>query len=255
MYEVFVMSLREYWNELGEVAKDVDDSINELQEVLSSHFEKKVSWVEPELDPAKADEEIDVDILDELQLSSLHAVAAKLELDGNLEGLTLDPEDPFENEVFDRLADMGDGEEGELEHFTHILSIGNSAECFVVPADLPFVAQINVNDDDEEEEDCGCDDDCEDCDCEDNNSVDISSQAALRRELDRLAKALELDTSLKLEDCESLEFDDEDNFRYAKLGWYILSTRLDEAIKAKLPLIIRYVEDEELDDIEDENEE
>lgn len=254
MYEVFVMSLREYWNELGEVAKDVDESIAELQEVLSSHFEKEVNWVEPELDPAKANEEIDVDIIDELQLSSLHAVAAKLELDGNLEGLELDPEDPWENEVFERLTGKGDADGAELEHYIHILSLGNSAECFVVPADLPFVAQINVNDDDEED-DCECEDDCDDCDCYDENSVDISSQMALRRELNKIAKALELDTSLKLEECESLEFDDEDDLRYAKLGWYILSARLDEAIKAKLPLIIRYVEDEELDDIDDEDEE
>ena len=42
-------------------------------------------------------------------------------------------------------------------------------------------------------------------------------------------------------------------YRHAKIGWYIMSSKIDEAIKAKLPLIIRFSDEDEYDDIEDED--
>lgn len=257
MFELFAMSLREYWNEVDE-ASNVEDSIAELQGVLSEHFGKKVTWEEPELDPSKKDEEIAVDVIDDRQISAVHAVAAKLELDGNLDGFEFDPEEPWDCQIFERLADEIEDEasDGELEKFCHLLSIGNSAECIAIPVDLPFVAQINIDDNEEDEDEhkhhCDCDDD--ECCCdEDDNSIDIASLPALRRELDMIADALKIDKSIDIDSVDDVAFDDDDMYRHAKIGWYIMSAKIDEALKAKLPMIIRFVDDDEYDDIEDED--
>ena len=69
MFELFAMSLREYWNEVDESDSDVSHSIAELQDVLSEHFGREIRWDEPELDPDKQDEEISVDVIDDRQLS------------------------------------------------------------------------------------------------------------------------------------------------------------------------------------------
>jgi len=254
MFELFAMSLREYWNEV-EDGGNVEDSIAELQGCLSEHFGKEVSWEEPEADPSRKDEEIAVDVIDDCQLSAVHAVAAKLELDGNLDGFELDTEEPWNSPIFERLAEEIEDEasDGELEKFCHLLSIGNSAECIAIPVDLPFVAQININndddndDDEEEEHHCDCGED--ECCCEDEDSIDISSLQALRRELDVIADALKIDKS---KDIETVDFDDADMFRHAKIGWYIMSAKVDEAIDQKLPLIMRFVDDEEYDDLDED---
>jgi len=249
MYELFVMSLKEYWKDQDENEQEVGQSIQELQDVLSDHFQKEVRWSEPDVKSEEDETEIEVDVVDDLQLSSLHAVAAKLELDGNLDGLELSADEPWECDVFDRLSETLEEKESDIEKFCHILSIGNSPACFIVPVDLPFVAQINVGDKEEESQndcDCGCEED-------DDGSVDIASLPAIRRELDTIASALKLDTSLSLEDCESIDFDDEDNLRHAKMGWYIFSHKVNDAIKAKLPLILNFVDDE-FDDMDDEDE-
>ncbi|MCL2326647.1 MAG: hypothetical protein FWC40_09165 [Proteobacteria bacterium] len=248
MYELFVMSLKEYWKDQDESEQDVTQSIQELQDVLSDHFQKEVRWSEPDVKSEEDETEIEVDVVDDLQLSSLHAVAAKLELDGNLDGLELPADEPWECDVFERLSETLEEKESDIEKFCHILSIGNSSTCFIVPVDLPFVAQINVGDKEETEDDCDCD--CE----EDDGSVDIASLPGIRRELDTIAAALKLDTSLSLDECESIDFDDEDNLRHAKMGWYIFSHRVNDAIKAELPLILNFVDDEfdDMDDDEDE---
>ena len=253
MFELFTMSLREYWNEVGEGA-NVEDSIKELQDVLSDHFGKPISWDEPEIDPAKSDEEIAVDVIDDRQLSSLHAVAAKLELDGNLNDFEFDPEEPWDAPVFDRLADELDDEaaDNDIEKFCHLLSIGNSAECIAIPVDLPSVAQINIDDDDDEHEHHNCDCEDEDCCCEDDNSIDIASLQALRRELDAIADAIKIDRSIDLDHAEEVAFDDDDIYRHAKIGWYIMSAKIDEALKAKLPMVMRFVDDDEYDDIDED---
>ena len=257
MFELFAMSLREYWNEVDRGDADVEESIDELQSVLSEHYGKKVTWDEPEFDPSKNDEEISVDVIDDRQISAVHAVAAKLELDDNLDGLEFDPEEPWECNVFDRLADELEDEatDNDVEKFCHLLSIGNSAECIAIPVDLPFVAQININGDEEEEgEEHHCDCGEDDCCCEDDNSIDIASLPALRKELDKIADVLKLDKSLSIDDVDGNAFDENDPYRHAKLGWYLLSSKVNEATKAGIPLIIRFTDDEEYDDIEDEEE-
>ena len=261
MFELFSMSLREYWTEMGDENTDVEHSISELQEVLSDHYGKAVSWEEPELDPSKSDEEISVDVIDDMQLASLHAVAAKLELDGNLKDFEFDPEQPWDAPVFERLEDevLDEASGKDVERFNHLLSIGNSFEFICLPIDLPFVSQINISNDeedgeDEEEHHCECGED--DCCCEqDDGSIDISSTIGLRRELDDIAKILEIDTSINIDETD-VNFDDNDPYRNAKFGWYILSAKLNEAIEAKMPLIIRFNdEDDDFDDDMDEDEE
>lgn len=260
MFELFVMSLREYWNEVDDSGMDVNESIKELQGVLTEHYGKSIVWDEPEIDDSKKDEEISVDVIDDRQISAVHAVAAKLELDGNLDGFEFDPDEPWECDIFDRLADELDDEETDrdVEKFCHLLSIGNSSECIAIPVDLPSVAQININGDEDESDEehehhCDCGDD--ECDCfeEDDGSIDIASLPALRRELDEIAKALKLNASLSIDDIDDATFDDVDPYRHAKIGWYIMSAKIDEALKAKLPLIIRFADDDEYDDIEDED--
>lgn len=262
MFELFMMSLREYWGEMSDGTADVSSSIAELQEVLSQHYEKEVKWDEPEEVPV-TDEEVDVDIIDDRQISALHVVAAKMVVDGNLDGLELDPEEPWENEALDKLAEKADDEDLD-DRFCHLLAIGNSSECICLPVDLPFVAQININDDEDGEEEkccckcddheCDCDDDCCCC-CDEDEGIDISSLVALRRELDDIGKVLGIDSSINVDECEKIAFDEEDDLRYAKVGWYILSTRVDVALENKQPLIIRFVDDEEYDLDEDADEE
>lgn len=256
MFELFVMSLREYWSESEEGSRDVQSSIDELQAVLTEHYEKKITWDEPEVDPSKKDEEISVDVIDDVQVASLHCVAAKLELDGKIDGLEFDPESPWDCDVFDRLEDHLDKEDKEVEKFPHILSLCNSYECLCIPVDLPSIAEINVSNDEDEEEEhhhhCDCDDD-ECCCCEDDeNSIDVSSIYAIRRELDVMADALKLDKSLNIDtdDVEKM-LDEDDPYYTAKLGWYILSAKIDDAIAANLPLVIRFTEDE-YDDLDED---
>lgn len=261
MFELFAMSLREYWNEVDDSDSDVSHSIAELQDVLSEHFGREIRWDEPELDPDKQDEEISVDVIDDRQLSALHAIAAKLELDGNLDGLELDPENPWDCDVFERLEDELDSEDssGDPEKFPHVLSIGNSFECVCIPVDLPFVAQINVNndeDDEDDEEECHCnhgdDEECCCCDDEDENSLDISSVPALRRELDMIGEALKLNPNVNIDEID-VDFDEEDPYRFAKICWYIMNAKLNDAIKSKQPMIIRFCDDDEYDDLDDED--
>lgn len=259
MFELFSMSLREYWTEMGDENTDVDHSIAELQEVLSGHYGKPVSWEEPALDPSKSDEEISVDVIDDMQLASLHAVAAKLELDGNLDDFEFDPEQPWDAPVFERLEDevLDEASGKDVEKYNHLLSIGNSFEFICLPIDLPFVSQINISNDDEDEDEeehhCDCCDE-DGCCCEqDDGSIDISSTVALRRELDEIAAVLKIDTTVDIDDETKLVFDDDDPYRNAKFGWYILSAKLNEAIEAKMPLIIRFSdEDDDFDDFEEE---
>ncbi len=263
MFELFAMSLREYLKEAYGGDMDADNSVSELQKVLSDHYGKEISW--DEVDKSGSDEEVSVDVIDDRQLSALQAVAAKLELDGKIDGLVIDPEEPWESEVFERLEDeLGDEEsDRDVEKFCHILAIGNSFEFFCIPADLPFVAQICINNDEDDE--CDCDDKCchchdheddddDECCCEeDDGSVDVSSLPALRRELDEIAKALDIDTNVNIDETDPV-IDDEDPYRYAKIGWYILSAKLNDAIKEKLPLIVRFNDDEDdYDDLDDDD--
>ena len=259
MVALFTMSLREYWNETdesGEVTPqaEIDRSVEELQNVLTEHYGKVVSWQEPEVDFSKRDEEITIDVIDERQLASLHAVAAKLEVDGNLEGLEIDEEDPWESEIFVRLSDLLDeAVDDDVEKFRHILSMGNNTEFVCIPVDLPFVAQISLDG-----EECGCDGGChchdeepsvEDVECEDNG-IEVSSLQALRRELDEIAVFMDLDRNLDINDDDAMSFSDKDPLRFAKVAWYIISHRVDESLKAGLPLIVRYTDDD-YDDIDD----
>lgn len=251
MFELFSMSLREYWTEFNEesgISENVDASIKELQDALSDYYGKKVEWNEPEVDESRKDEEISVDAISDEQLSALQAVAAKLELDGNLDDFEINEEEPWENEAFDRLAESEEDEENE--RFSQLLAIGN-AECICLPVDLPCVAEINTEEEEEEEHcDCDCEEGC--CCEEDDGSVDIASLQALRRELDDLAKCMNLDTSLDIDDDEAMNFED-NPLRLAMIAWYILSARIDESLKEKLPLLIRYNDEEDYDDLEEDD--
>ena len=262
MFELFAMGLSEYWGENN--ASEAAESVAELKTVLSEHYGKEIDWAEPEPDPSKKDEEISVDVIDDRQLTALHAVAAKLELDGNLDGLEIDADNPWDCEVFDRITDVEDEESDDsVEKFCHLLSIGNSRECFCLPVDLPSVAQINIGDEDEEECECECECHCEDggeeCDCcceMDDGCVDISSLQALRREFDLLADGMGLDKSLDIDDDLAMDkLDAEDPLYPGRIGWYLFSKRIDEALASKTPLIIRFVDDEEMDEDDFEDEE
>ena len=198
-----------------------------------------------------------MDVIDDMQLASLHAIAAKLELDGSLDDFEFDPEQPWDAPVFERLEDevLDEAAGKDVERFNHLLSIGNSFEFICLPIDLPFVSQINISNDEEEEEEHHCDCEDEECCCceEDDGSIDISSTVALRRELDDIAKVLNIDTSLNIDETD-VDFDDEDPYRNAKFGWYILSAKLNEAIEAKMPLIVRFNdEDDDFDDFDEED--
>lgn len=238
MFELFCMGLREYWtdNEAG----DPDASFEELLSVLSEYYGKKIRWNDPAPDPAHKDDEIDVfELLDE-QLVTLHAIAGTLELDGNLDNFNLtNVDEPWNCEVYHRLEQCG--EDHVFEKYPHLLALGTENECFCLPVDLPSVASISTGDEDEHE--CDCDGDCEDgcCCCCDEDCVDVVSLVALRRELDDIADAMKIDKSddaIDLQDEES-SFSTDDELRHGKAAWYILSNRVNAALKAGLPLIIR----------------
>lgn len=251
MYEVFVMSLKDYWAEMGDFGVNLTSSVKELQDVLTEHYGKEVVWDD---DANHSDEDVQVDVIDEIQLGSLHAVAVKLELDGNLDGLELVPESPWECDVFERLEDKLD-DEGDIKHFPHILGIENAPEVFCIPVDVQTVATLQLNDDEEEEEHHHCDCGDEDCCCDedfDDGSVDIVSLQGLRRELDVIGDALKIDKKVKLEELDEMDFGD-DPLRFAKLCWYILNERVNEALKVKLPLILRLIDPEDLDGFEEDD--
>ncbi len=257
MYELFIMAIKDYWNCHCENQDDVNKEVADLQNVLCEAYGKDVSWSEPDPDPAKADEEINVCAFSDAQFSSLQAIAGALELDGNLDALSdLDPEQPWDSEVFERLDDLEDenGESCSPKKFPTILSI-SSAECFMIPSNFDTVTVISMEDDNDDECECDhhCDCECEDecCCCEDDeNSTDIASLYAMRRELDAIGKALDTDPSVKLENVDDLDFGD-DPLREGKICWYILNQLVNDAIEANLPLICSYNPDDG-DDIEDD---
>ena len=56
--------------------------------------------------------------------------------------------------------------------------------------------------------------------------------------------------NLDINDDDAMSFSDKDPLRFAKVAWYIISHRVDESLKAGLPLIVRYTDDD-YDDIDD----
>ena len=254
MYELFVMALKEYWNEQGDSIEDVTQKVEELQQVLSDHYDKKVCWDEPLPNAMNDEEEINVCAFSDIQFVALQAVAAALELGESLDDLEIgEGEDVFDASVFERIADYT--EEHDLEAYPHLLTVGDSFECFFLPVDLPFVAQINTEDEDA----CDCEDDvCDccgepECDCQDDEPcIEISSLPAIRAELDKIAKALDLDTSITEATLDELTFDDDDHLRDAKVAWYLMSAHVNEAIKANLPLIMQFKGAEDEDEFEDD---
>lgn len=258
MYELFVMALKEYWNEQGDSIEEVTQNVKELQEVLSEHYKKKVSWDEPVPDVTNDEEEINVCAFSDIQFVALQAVAGALELGESLDDLEIgEGEEVYDAPIFNRVGEYT--EDNELQKFPHILTVGSAVECFFLPVDLPFVAQINTEDEDADDCDCEdghchCDDD--DCDCEDDEScIEISSLPAIRKELDAIAAALKIDTNITEANLDELTFDDDDNLREAKVAWYLMSAHVNEAIKAKLPLIMQYKDadyEDEFDDDEDD---
>lgn len=269
MFELFVMSLHEYWADSE--SKKVESSVSELMDVLSEHYGKEITWNEDELSDEQKNEEIAVDVIEDEHLTSLQAAAAKIELDGNLDGFELDPDDPWSNDAFNRLEDkLEDSEDGQIETFKHLLNIGNGWECVIIPVDVDSVAEINVDPDDydddeyeddddedveyiedEEDEDDGCCCECgeEDCCCcgDDKNIIDIASAVGMKRELELIAQKMNLDLSIDI-DNEEIDFDDDDNLQTAKLCCLIFYKKLTEAIEANQPLILRLADGEDYED-------
>lgn len=261
MYELFVMALKEYWNEQGDSIEEVTQNVKELQEVLTEHYEKTVSWDEPVPDVTNDEDEINVCAFSDVQFVALQAVAGALELGESLDDLEIgEGDEVYDSPIFERIGEYT--EDNDLQKFPHLLTVGSSCECFFLPVDLPFVAQINTEDEDDDECDCEdahchCDDDDCDCDCEDDEScIEISSLQAVRKELDIIAKAMDIDTSVTEADLDELTFDDDDNLRDAKVAWYLMSAHVNEALKANLPLIMQYKEADEAyeDEFDDEDE-
>ncbi|MBQ9396678.1 MAG: hypothetical protein IJU23_14330 [Proteobacteria bacterium] len=277
MFELFVMSLHEYWADSE--SNKVESSVSELMDVLSEHYGKEITWNEDELSEEQKNEEIAVDVIEDEHLTSLQAVAAKLELDGNLDGLELDPDDPWGCDVFARLEDkLEESDDGEIKTFKHLLNIGNGWECVIIPVDVDSVAEINVDPDDFEDEDyedddeedgedeevddseeedeecdcCECDDDDCCCDEDADNVIDIASAIGLQHELELIAKHLKLDLSIDI-DSEEIHFDDDDNLQTAKLCCLIFYKKLKEALEANQPLILRLADGEEYDDDEEDD--
>lgn len=259
MYELFIMAIKEYWNNHNESQEDTNKEITDLQNVLSQAYGYDVSWPEPDPDPAKGDDEINVCAFSDAQFSSLQAMAAALELDGNLDELEdMDPSQPWDSSVFERLDDLEDedGNPCAPKKFPTILSLA-SMEAFIVPSKFDTVTVISMEDENAEEcdchhdHDCDCDDDCCCCCDDDESSTDIASLYALRKELDLIGKAANLKNGVTLDEIDDMEFED-DSIREGKICWYILSSLVDQALEAKLPLIMNYNPDEG-DDIENED--
>lgn len=233
MYEIFVMSLRDFWNEDGELSEtEATESVKAFQNMLSEHYGKPVRWEESVQDS----DDIVLDAIHGEDLMILQALAAKLELSGNLDGLELDYSDPWDCSVFEELQAHIDADK-EIKHFESILTLNGSPDALVLPVDLPTTITVDLCEDDEAHDE----DECE-------ASIDVLSQPALRRELDKVAEALEIDLNAKPEDS-----DTDNEFEAFKMGLRALSDQLNDAIDRKLPLVLSLVDSDE-EDYEEEDE-
>lgn len=260
MFELFVMSLHEYWDGNFKNLDDLEGSLSSLKSVLSQHFDADVDWNDPEVKPADGD--VEVERLTDVQLTTLQLVAAKLELDNTLDGLEFDLDEPWESPIFERLEDeiIAEDSDKDLEKFPHLLSLGNSRECLMLPVDLPHIASVDMSDDDDDDESCdhdhehSCGCGCHDDECcgfeEDDNAIDVSSTIAIRRELDVLADKLGVDKTVDMRKTK-LTFDEDDPLHQAKIAWHTFSSVLNEAIDKNLPLIFLF--NDEIDEDCDEN--
>lgn len=251
MYELFVMPLKEYWSE-DDPALGVEN-VTTLQKDLSELFGHEVCWKEPESFAQERDEdEIDVAAFTDVQFDALQALAAALEMGKTADDLNFDENGIVDPEIFETFAEYAD--EHDVKRFPQILWLGHSMESFMIPPDFDQVVEVGDTDD---ECDCECECDHEDgecCCCEDDtSSIDVASLPAIRRELDDMAKVLDLKSDLSLDDIETVEFDDEDLLREAKVAWYILNARINEAIESKLPLIMRFSDDDDDEDAFDDD--
>ena len=251
MYELFVMPLKEYWTE-DDVAQGAEN-VATLQKDLSELFGHEVSWDEPETVASSEDEEDEIDIaaFTDIQFDALQALAAALEMGKTADDLSFDEDGIVDPEIFESFAEYAD--ENDVKRFPQLLWLGHSMESFMIPPDFDQVVEVGDTDD---ECDCGCDHDHDDDDCcceDDTSSIDVASIPAVRRELDDMAKVLDLKSDLSLDDIETVEFDDDDLLREAKVAWYILNARINEAIKSKLPLIMRFTDDDDDEDAFDDD--
>ena len=241
MYEIFVMPLATYWDELEDLEIEAKEAVKDLQKELTEYYGKTVNWVEPdEIDV----EDIEVSLIEDNELMSLYVVAAKLETSENIDNIDLDPENPWDSEVFDELEKkLDDG--GNIDLYHHLLMPQNSPETIYVPVDLPNTVSLFSD-----EAAAEMDENFDEADYEENGSICVASLTKLRTELDKIQKILKTDPEIDIEDENvDIEFEQDDSLSSAKIAWYVLNTQINNAVKAKLPLIIRYVHDEEYDEL------
>ncbi len=250
MYELYVMPLKEYWTE--EDAAEGAENVSQLQKELSELFNADITWDEPDSVSTDGNDEIDVAGFSDVQFDALQAVAAVLEMGKSIDDLSIDLDGAVDPDIFQDFAEYAD--ENDIKRFPQLLWLGRSMESFIIPPDFKQVVEIGNDDDcccEDEECSCGCGD--EDCCCEDDqDNIDVASLPAIRRELDDLGKVLSLKSGLTLDDIENEEFDGDDRLREAKIAWYILSARVDEAINSKLPVVMRFTDEDE-DELEEED--
>ena len=78
-------------------------------------------------------------------------------------------------------------------------------------------------------------------------TTDISSSYAMRRELDDIAKHLGIDPDVDVVETH-LTFSEDDPLHGAKVAWYVISAKINQAIAKGATLILRF-NDEDYDDL------
>ena len=225
MFEIMVMPLTRLWSEIAGYGEGLEEALTNLQQLLSKENDGEITWEEP-FDPS---DEVEADIVDPVAIYALRAAASWLEFHEDLDGLELSDQ-PWEHEIFDKLE-----EKGHADRYPHLLHTDQSDIAAYVPGDFPNVFLFEEEDDEA-------------------FTFSIGALAGLRRELDELREKLGLEAGLE-EHIDDIVFDvNTDPLADPRHGWLVLSTRLNEALRRQLPLLmlLELGEDEDDEDLEEE---
>ncbi len=217
MYELVVMPLTEFWDLGAEDPQELQEALEALQGALSEQVGSPVKWSEQ-----GTQETYESDTLDPFCVHALRALAAWVDVHGDLQGFELG-ETPWEHDVFGAL----DEEEGSKK-FPQLVHSDADVAVFA-PVDLPGVYFMGPEDEDEADEEE-----------EEMEELAVGSVTRLGAELDALNEHLKLQGDID-ELPDDVVFDsDEDPLAAPKYAWAVLRAAVKRASAQKLPLILYF---------------
>ncbi|MFA5624930.1 MAG: hypothetical protein WC966_07735 [Bradymonadales bacterium] len=247
MYQVYVTTFSRFWSgDDGDVDTEAIEIVEDFQAMLSEHYGKAITWSE-----VADDDDIHITGLSKEDVAILQAVAGKLELAGNIDGLELKFAHPEECSVFEELLNTYEGEVEE-QKYASIFRLGCSPDAMVIPSELSSPLTIDLGDEEDDEEPEEADEK------EFIGDIDVISALDLRERINEIAKALKIDIKTTWEELDAIDIDslytddEEQNSREAFIiSLRCLALQLDSAIEKNSLLFISKFDEDDYDEDDD----